>query len=132
MTIEITRIEGLKLKANIDGFEIISGQVDENTPPEGPSPSKIMVASLGLCVGLYAAHYLKRHSLSDNGLTVTVDTIEAREPARAGGFKVRVNLKAELSEESKIGLLASISRCYVGNTLKGKPDINYEVNVEKP
>ena len=130
MTIEITRIEGMKLKANIDGFEVISGRIDDNTPPEGPSPSKLMVASLGLCVGLYAAWYLKRHSISDEGLTVTVDTTEAREPTRVGSFKVRLNLKADISEEAKTGLLASISRCYVANTFKGKPEINYEISAE--
>lgn len=130
MVIKITRVAGLKLKADIDGFEIISGRIDDNSPPEGPSPGHLMVASLGLCAGLYAAWYLKRHNIPDGGLIVEVDTVDVKEPSMVGRFSVKVNVKADLSKEARAGLLASINRCYVGNTLKGNPEINYEVNVE--
>jgi len=130
MVIKITRVAGLKLKADIDGFEVISGRIDDKSPPEGPSPSELMVASLGLCTGLYTAWYLKRHNIPDEGLTVEVDTVDAKEPSRVGVFNVKVNVKANLSKEARAGILASISRCFVGNTLKGNPEINYGVNVE--
>jgi uncharacterized OsmC-like protein len=129
MGIKITRVAGTKLKAEIDGFELISGQVDEKTPPEGPSPGRLMVASLGLCAGHYTAWYLKRHNIHDGGLTVDVDTQDAKDPSRVARFNVKLNLKANLTEEERIGLLASVSRCYVGNTLKGNPEINYDLNV---
>jgi len=129
MPVKITKIEGTKLKAEVEGFEVISGQADEHTPPDGPSPSSLMVASLGLCVGLYAAWYLKRHDIKDEGLTVDVDTVNEREPSRVSVFNVKVNIRADLSDEEKTGLLSSVSRCFVGNTLKGKPEINYSLNV---
>ena len=129
MVIIVTRVSGTKLKAQINGFEVISGQVDEKTPPEGPSPSRIMVASLGLCAAHYAAWYLKRHNIQDEGLTVDVDAREARDPSRVAIFNVRLNLKAILTEEERVGLLSSVSRCYVGNTLKGNPEINYDLNL---
>jgi len=132
MVIKITRISGMKQKAEIDGFEMISGRLDDNTPPEGPAPGRIMVASLGLCVGLYAAHYLKRHNISDEGLTVDIETKDAADPARAASFDVKVNVEANLSEQEKAGLLASVSRCYVGNTLKITPEIKYGLNVIAP
>ena len=131
MSIKVTRVAGTKLRAEIDGFELISGQVDEKTPQEGPSPSRIMVASLGLCAAHYAAWYLKRHNIQDEGLTVDIDAQEARNPSRVALFNVRLNLKANLTEEERVGLLSSISRCYVGNTLKGNPEINYDLNVTK-
>jgi len=130
MTIKITRISGMKQKADVDGFEIISGKVDDNTAPEGPAPGRIMVASLGLCVGLYAAHYLKRHNISDEGLTVDIEAFDASNPSRAESFDIVVNLKAKLTEEEKVGLMASVSRCYVGNTLKSTPEISYRLNLE--
>jgi uncharacterized OsmC-like protein len=129
MSIKVTRVAGTKLRAEIDGFELISGQVDEKPPPEGPSPSRIMVASLGLCTANYAAWYLKRHNIQDEGLTVEVGTQEARDPSRVAIFNVRLNLKAILTEEERVGLLSSVSRCYVGNTLKGNPQINYDLNL---
>ena len=132
MVIKITRIAGFKQKADVDGFEIISGSVDDNTAPEGPSPGRLMVASLGLCVGLYAAHYLKRHNISDEGLTVEIESIDASKPSRAESFDIVVNVKAKLTEEEKAGLLASVSRCYVGNTLKMTPEIDYRINAITP
>ena len=132
MVVKITRINGMKLKAEVEGFEIISGQIDDKSPREGPSPGSLMVASLGLCTGLYAAWYLKRHNILDEGLTVDVETEDVKDPSRVGVFNVKVNVKASLSEEAKTGLLASISRCYVGNTLKGSPEINYELNQVNP
>ena len=127
MVIRITRIAGNKMKAEIEGFEIISGRVDENTPPEGPSPGDIMIASLGMCAGVYAASYLKRHNISDEGLTVEVETQESKEPTRVSKFTVKVKVKADLSPEARTGPLASVTRCYVGNTLKGNPEIKYEL-----
>ena len=129
MSIKVTRVAGTKLRAEIDGFELISGQVDEKTPPEGPSPSRIMVASLGLCAGHYATWYLKRHNIQGEELTIDVDTQEARDPSRVARFNVRINLKASLTEEERVGLLSSVSRCYVGNTLKGNPEINYDLKL---
>jgi len=130
MSIKITRIEGTKLKAEVSGFEIISGQVDENTKPEGPSPGKLMVASLGLCAGLYAATFLKRHNIPDKGLTVEVASTDARNPSRASAFEVKVSVKAELSEQQRDTMMAYIRACWVGNTLKGNPEITYTLNIE--
>jgi len=132
MVIKITRISGLKQKAEVDGFEIISGRVDDNTPPEGPSPGKLMIASLGLCAGLYAAHYLKRHNISDEGLSVEVENTDANDPSRVVSFAIKVNVKAKLTEQEKAGLMASVSRCYVGNTLKMTPEIKYSLNLIEP
>jgi hypothetical protein len=39
-----------------------------------------------------------------------------------------MNLKAELTDKQREGLVAEASRCYVGNTLKGTPAINLELN----
>jgi hypothetical protein len=38
MVIKITRISGLKLKAEIDDFEIISGQIDETPRRKAQAP----------------------------------------------------------------------------------------------
>jgi uncharacterized OsmC-like protein len=122
----------LKLKAEIDDFEIISGQTDENPPQEGPSPSSLMNASLGLSAGLDAAWYLKKHNIHDDGLTVEVDTLDLENPSGVRSFSVKVNVKADLSEEARADLLASINSCYVGKTMKENTSINYELNIESP
>ena len=39
-----------------------------------------------------------------------------------------MNLQAEPIEKQREGLVAEASRCYVGNTLKGTPAINLELD----
>ena len=129
MSIRISRVEGLKLKAEVDGFTIITGQIDETKPPEGPSPGRLMVASLGLCAELYAAYYLKKHNIPDEGLTVDITTVNERTPSRAISFDVKVSVKAKLTEQQKVGLLDNVKHCYVANTMKANPSINYYLEI---
>jgi hypothetical protein len=56
------------------------------------------------------------------------DSTCAVKPSRMMTFNVRVNLKVELSPEARVVLLTSVNHCYIGNTMKGKPEIN-ELNV---
>ena len=37
MTVRMTRLEGMKSKAEYDGLEVISGRVDRESKPEGMS-----------------------------------------------------------------------------------------------
>lgn len=129
MSIRISRVEGLKLKAEVDGFTVITGQIDETKAPEGPSPGRLMVASLGLCAELYAAYYLKKHNIPDEGLTVDITAVNERTPSRAISFDVKVSVKAKLTEQQKAGLIDNVKHCYVGNTLKTNPSINYYLEV---
>ena len=130
MSIKVSRVSGLKLKAEVDGFTVVTGQVDEKTPAEGPSPGRLMVASLGLCAELYAAFYLRKHGIPDEGLTVEITAVNEKIPSRASAFDVRVTVKASLTEEQRKGLMENVSHCYVGNTMKGAPDIRYSLQVE--
>ena len=129
MSIKVSRVDGLKLKAEVDGFTIIIGQIDETKPPEGPSPGRLMVASLGLCAELYAAFYLKKHNIPDEGLIVEITAINERTPSRAISFNVKVSIKAKLTEQQKIGFLDNVKHCYVANTMKANPTINYYLEV---
>jgi uncharacterized OsmC-like protein len=68
-----------------------------------------MNASLGLSVGLDVVWYLKRHDIHDDGLTVKVETLDLEDPSKVRNFNVKVDVKADLSEEARAGLLASIN-----------------------
>ncbi len=130
MSITISRVKGMKLKAEVDGFTIITGKIDETTPAEGPSPGKLMVASLGLCIEVYAALYLRKHKIPDEGLTVEIKETNGQNPSRAIAFDVEVKVKAVLTDEQKSGIMKNILHCYVSNTMKGNPEINYSLLVD--
>ena len=130
MSIKVSRIKGMKLKAEVDGFIIITGQIDETTPHEGPSPGRLMVASLGLCAEFYAALYLRKHKIPDEGLTVEIKETNGQNPGRAISFDVEVKVKAKLTDEQKIGIMNNVNHCYVSNTMKGNPEINYRLVID--
>lgn len=86
-----------------------------------------MIASLGLCIELYAVFYLKKNNIPDEGLVVEISAANERAPSRAVAFNININVKAKLTEEQKIGILENIKHCYVSNTMKSNPTINYNL-----
>ena len=130
MSVRVTQIEGMKLKAEYEGLEVVSGRVDENTQPEGMSPGKLTAAALGLCTGMHVAGYLKRHSILYEGFEVTVEQANAENPRRSGGFTTTIHVKAELTEAQREALLADANKCYVGNTLRSGATVNLTLRAE--
>ncbi len=118
----------MKLKAEYDGLEVISGRVDEDSAQEGLSPGKLMAASLGMCTGMHVLWYLKRHGIEHSGFEISVDTVNEKNPSRCIEFTTSVKLKAELTDRQREGLVAEANRCYVGNTLKDAPAINLKLD----
>jgi uncharacterized OsmC-like protein len=127
MTVKITRLDGDQFRAESDGYEVLSGRLDEQTHPIGMSPGKLMVASLGLCSAFHAAWYLKRQKIEATSLQIEVDDMNEKEPSRALGFNITVKVGAQLDPRQVEGLLAEVRRCYVANTMKGLPRFNYEI-----
>lgn len=127
MTVKITRLDGDQFRAESDGYEVLSGRLDEQTPPIGMSPGKLMVASLGLCSAFHAAWYLKRQKIEASSLLIEVDETNGKEPSRALGFNITIKVGADLDSRQVEGLLAEVKRCYVANTMQGLPRFNYEI-----
>jgi len=126
MTVKITRLEGDQFKAEADGYAVLSGRLNEQTPPIGMSPGKLMVASLGLYGAFHAARFLKRQKIEAMSLQIEVDVTNDKEPSRASVFNIVVNVGAKLDAKQVEGLLAEVKRCYVGNTMRGTPRFSYE------
>jgi uncharacterized OsmC-like protein len=127
MTVKITRLDGDQFKAEADGYTVLSGRLNEQTPPIGMSPGKLMVASLGLCSAFHATWFLKRHKIEATSLQIEVDATNDKEPSRASLFKIVVKVGANLDTKQVESLLAEVKRCYVGNTMRGMPRFNYEI-----
>jgi uncharacterized OsmC-like protein len=124
MTVKITQIEGWKLKAEADGFTVISGKPDLDSPAEGMSPGTLMAASLGLCTGMHLVSYMQKNNIEHNGFKITVDTTNEKNPSRCTHFTTNIKINTELDEKTIKGLIEEAGKCYVGNTIKAGPDVN--------
>ena len=127
MSVKINQIEGWMLKAEADGFTVISGKPNLESPAEGMSPGKLMAASLGLCTGMHIVSYMQKNNIEHNGFEITVDTKNEKNPSRCTEFTTSIKINADLDSETIEGLLIEAGKCYVGNTIKCTPSVKIEL-----
>jgi len=130
MPVKITQIKGWKLKAEADGFTVISGKPDLDSPAEGMSPGTLMAASLGLCTGMHLVTYMQKNNIEHDGFEINVETVSGKNPSRCTDFTTNIKLNACLSEEEKKGILEEAGKCYVGNTIKTTPSVNIKLECD--
>lgn len=95
---------------------------------EGMTPPELLLASLATCAGFYAAQYLKKFKLSEQGARVRVTADKLKEPPRLGNFRIEVEAPVELTEEHRQGVERSIHHCLIHNTLLHPPTIEIEIS----
>jgi len=128
MSVKITQIKGHKFRAQHEAATIVSGRDAPDTPYEGMSPGTLMAAALGMCTAMHVETYLAQQGIEDPGIEVNVSTKNGRDPPRVTSFTLEINVNAPLTEEQVRGLEAEAHRCYVGNTMRGAPEIGITFN----
>jgi uncharacterized OsmC-like protein len=94
---------------------------------EGMTPPELLLASLGSCAGFYAAMYLRKHKLADQGTRVKVSAEKLKDPARMGNFRIELDVPAELSQEHRDGLEQAVQHCLIHNTLLHPPTMTIDI-----
>lgn len=124
----VTYKDGVRFSASTRGHEIICDQPAENGGSDlGMTPPELLLASLGTCIGYYAAEYLKARQLPTAGLTVSVNAEKAVKPARLAEFKVRLHVPDLHEERHRSGILRAANNCLIHNTLLHAPSIEIEL-----
>ena len=91
------------------------------------TPPELLLASLGSCVGFYAAQYLRKFKLATEGTRVKVRAAKLKDPARLGDFEIELDVPAELSEQHREGIERSVKHCLIHNTLLNPPKIGLQI-----
>ncbi len=94
---------------------------------EGMTPPELMLASLGSCAGYYAAQYLRKKSLANEGTRVRVVADKVASPARLENFKIEISLPFTVGAEHRKGLETSVHHCLIHNTLLHPPQIAIDI-----
>ena len=89
----------------------------------GPTPTELFVGGLASCVAFYARRYLRRHQLSEDGLSVEASYRMADRPARVGEVRIRIQPPRDLPAERRDALLAVANHCTVHNSITTPPEI---------
>lgn len=97
---------------------------------EGMTPPELLLAALGTCAGYYAAQYLKAWNLSMDGLWLRTTAEKAAAPARISKFHVEIHYPRALEQRHRDGVLASVRKCLIHNTLLNPPKIVVSLRTE--
>ncbi len=130
MKVVARRLQGFAHEIDIEGGHTIV--VDE--PPDaggtdtGPSPARLLAASLASCTAVTLEIYAERKGWDVGSLVVDVDaTYDGHVPR---SFEVTVRLPAELDDEQRRRLLVIASKCPVHRALTGETKVTVSDHVE--
>lgn len=128
MEITVNHLGDVQFEIKARQHTVISDQPSDNGGyDEGMTPPELMLASLGSCAAFYAAAYLKKHNLATVGTKVRVTCDKVKPPARLDNFRIEVEVPVELDEKHRAGVMDSVHRCLIHNTLLQPPKIEIAI-----
>jgi uncharacterized OsmC-like protein len=128
MKLEVSLQENFFFKAVCGGHEVFTDQhAPEGGTDKAMTPAELFIASLGTCIGVYAARFCKRHNLPTEGMKVLMDWTVVKDPVRIGSIKAELQYPHNIPETEKKGLLRMAEACFVHETILHKPEIVVEL-----
>lgn len=131
MEITVKHLGDVQFEIKARQHTIISDQPEADGGfDEGMTPPELLLASLGSCAAFYAAQYLRRRGLAEEGLIVRVHAEKVKGPARIENFHIAITSPVALPQEHLAGMHTAAHQCLIHNTLLHPPKI--EILVENP
>jgi uncharacterized OsmC-like protein len=129
MEVTVQHLGAVQFEIKARQHVIISDQPQENFGhDEGMTPPELLLASLASCAGFYAAQYLRKHKLANEGTRVRVTADKVKEPvARVDNFQIEIETPVELTDQHRAGVEAAVHHCLIHNTLLHPPKISIEI-----
>lgn len=130
MKVLARRREGFAHDIEIEGGHTL--RVDEPVAAggadSGPSPTKLLAASLAGCVAVTVEMYAQRKGWDVGALEVEVDA--SYEDYAPRSFDVVLRLPDGLDEEQRSRLLVIAGKCPVHKALAGEPPVSISARIE--
>jgi len=128
MEVTVEHLGAVQFEIRARQHSIVSDQpVASGGFDEGMTPPELMLASLGSCVGYYAAQYLRKKGLASEGTHVRVSAGKVTGPARLENFKIELRLPVLIEDDHRKGVEEAVHHCLIHNTLLNPPKITIEV-----
>jgi putative redox protein len=128
MEVIVDHLGSVQFEVKARQHTIVCDQPPENGGfDEGMTPPELLLASLATCAGFYAAQYLRKFKLAEQGTRVRVTAEKLKEPARLGEFTIALEIPVELSDAHRLGVERAVHHCLIHNTLLQPPTIRTEI-----
>ena len=131
VTVTARRREGYAHDVEIEGGHslLIDEPVEAGGSDDGPSPTRVLAASLAACTAITIEMYAARKEWPLDDVEVVVE-MEYGQPSVPKSFAVTVRLPKELSEEQAERLRTIAGRCPVHRALKHDTEVTVLDRVE--
>jgi putative redox protein len=93
----------------------------------GPSPSELLVGSLGACIAMMVQSYCDRHGYRDGEVSVSMTYELADKPKRVGAVTVDLEIPRDVPEERKKAVRNIAEACAIHGTLNRAPAVDLEI-----
>lgn len=124
ITAKAHRVKGHHHEVEVDGHVVV---VDEPTESggtnEGPSPTRLLAASLASCTAITIGMYAERKEWDIEGLEVAVDFEGTPKAVDAAKFVVHLRYPEGMDEEMWSKLRTIAAKCPVHRSLTGTVEI---------
>jgi uncharacterized OsmC-like protein len=128
MEVKIEKLGKVSFVVKSRGHMVVSDQPEFNGGSDvGMTPPELLLASLGTCIGYYAAEFLAARDLPSDGLEIQVEGEVVRNPARIGRIEVRLTVPADLDKKHQETLMRTLSHCPIHNTLTHPAEVQIQV-----
>ena len=130
MKVVARRLQGFAHEIDIEGGHtiVVDEPVEVGGTDAGPSPGRLLAASLASCTAVTMEMYAERKAWDLAGVEVDVDaSYDGHTPT---AYEVTVRLPAALDEEQRARLLLVASKCPVHKVLTGEATVTISDRVE--
>jgi putative redox protein len=111
-------------EVEVDGHLVVVDEpVEDNGTDKGPSPTRLLAASLASCTAMTIAMYTDRKEWDIEGLEVSVDFAGSPDSGQQAQFVVTLSLPDGLDDEQIDKIRTIAAKCPVHRTLTSDPVI---------
>ena len=118
------RTEGFAHRVEVDGHEIVVDEpTDDGGTDAGPSPTRLLTASLASCTSITIVMYADRKGWDVGALEVSAEFGGAVKRGETARFDVTIKLPQALSDEQVERIKVVAAKCPVHRTLVGEVEV---------
>lgn len=119
---EITFGEGLRVRAELDGFSVDTDQpVASGGAASAPGPYDLFLASLATCAGFFALRFMRERGIDVEGAGLTLS--HEKDPASGLATEVRLHLTLPpgFPDRYRRAIVLAMDQCKVKRQLERPP-----------
>lgn len=124
MEIKIKLLDGKKVKAKINNYEVISDQsIEDGGESLAPNPFQYFLSSTAMCVGFYVNSFCKQRSISTDAIEIIQNDLDLDENNfYKRKFKIEIKLPSDFPEKYKAALMKTAEACTVKKVIMAQPE----------